>query len=399
MVEVSPLTPAARITGRLKHISHGREEADVATLQFVGLDAIRKSGGPMWPQRWARIRRSAEAFLRERLAPDDILVRGNDAFIIAFGEPAGPPARQTAARLAHELNRHLEKEGPPVPQVEMSVQTLGVSELAMSIAQGTPGRLASQREITTIEAVGEIDWRFHPVWDVKREVVSSYFASPHLTKTGARVRGYQFEDVDASRPDLVDLDVESIRVSERALQALREQRKRALIGISLHVSSLNYERGLSRILTGLDNCDPMLSVYRLIKIAGIEAGFPRMHLRSIVGSLRARVPKVAIAAAWHEPDVSGLMQCGPTAFGFAYPDHVAGALSATANGTLLSRFSAGVEAAHTEGIPLYVEGAIGPYLAKEFRAAGADYICSPVIWPPQPAPDTVVRWPSSLLPN
>jgi hypothetical protein len=153
------------------------------------------------------------------------------------------------------------------------------------------------------------------------------------------------------------------------------------------------------VLTALDSCDPQLSTYRLIKIAGLESGFPRMHLRTIVGQLRARAPKVVITAAWHEPDVAGLIQCGATAFGFAYPDHVAGALSANASGTLLARFSAGVEAAHVDGVPLYVEGAIGPHLAREFRAAGADYICSPVIWTPRPTPDEVQRWPATMLPN
>jgi hypothetical protein len=396
---VSGITPAARITGQIKKIVHGRDATDVATLQFTGLDEILHVAGTLWPQRWSRLRRLTEFFIRERLDPDDILVRGAEAFIIAFGTRTGPAVRQAVDELARELNLRLAKEEAPIAQVVASIKTIGVGDLAASIAQGTPGRIAPRQDTIVIPTLGEVGWRFHPVWDVRREVVSCYFASPHHADTGMRVRGYQYEDLDAVHPDFADLDVESIRVSERALQVLRDLRKRAVIGVSLHISTLNSEAGIARVLTELDNCDPTLSTYRLIKITGMASGFPRMHLRSIIGSLRARAPKVVLTAAWHEPDVAGLIQCGATAFGFAYPDHVAGALSATANGTLLARFSAGVEAAHVDGVPLYVEGAIGPYLAREFRTAGADYICSPVIWPPRAAPDAVTRWPSSMLPN
>jgi hypothetical protein len=66
---------------------------------------------------------------------------------------------------------------------------------------------------------------------------------------------------------------------------------------------------------------------------------------------------------------------------------------------MMARFRAGVEIAHAEGVPLHVEGAIGPHLARAFREAGADYICSPVIWAPKSEPDAMARWPSSLLPN
>jgi hypothetical protein len=399
MVGTVAITPAARISGQIKKIVHGRDQADVATLQFTGLDAILHSTGTLWPQRWSRLRRISESFIRDHLDPDDILVRGPEAFIIAFGTRTGPAVRMAANDLARELNERLAMEEAPIAQVSVLIRSIGVSDLAMSIAQGTPGRIAPRQDSVIIPSLGEVAWRFHPVWDVRREVVSCYFASPHHAETGVRVRGYQYEDLNDERPDFEDLDVESIRVSERALQLLREQRKRALVGVSLHISTLTSENGMARILAALDNCDPTLSTYRLIKIAGIESGFPRMHLRSIVGSLRARAPKVVLTAAWHEPDVAGLIQCGATAFGFAYPDHVAGALSANASGTLLARFGAGVDAAHAEGVPLYVEGAIGPYLAREFRTAGADYICSPVIWAPRAAPDAAMRWPSSMLPH
>src|SRR5690349_67143 len=99
MVGVSPLTPADRISSRLKQIGHGRDQADVATLQFVGLEAIQHAAGALWPQRWSRIRRLSEAFIRERLAPDDILVRGPEAFIIAFAQRTGQPVRDAALNL------------------------------------------------------------------------------------------------------------------------------------------------------------------------------------------------------------------------------------------------------------------------------------------------------------
>jgi hypothetical protein len=397
MVEVNMAAPAARVPSRLKRTVYNRDKTEVVTLQFTGLDAIQRVAGPLWLQRWSKIRRLSEVFIRERLHPGDIFMRGADAFVIAFGQRADAAAREAAAELTRELNERLAQEEPPAVQVASSIQLIRVTNPAAGASPWMRG--APHRDHIVIPAVGEVKWRFHPVWDTRRELVSCYFICPHHAKTDVRVRGYQYEDLDAGQPDFTDLDTETVRVSERALQTLNEQRKRALVGMSLHVSTLAGEAGMDRVLSALDTCDPLLSTYRLIKIAGIETGFPRMQLRSIIGALRARAPKVVVTAAWHEPDVAGLIQCGPTAFGFAYPGHVAGALSHTAAGTLLARFSAGVELAHADGVPLYVEGAIGPHLARQFLKAGADYICSPMIWAPRDQPDAVVRWPSSMLSN
>jgi hypothetical protein len=229
--------------------------------------------------------------------------------------------------------------------------------------------------------------------------VASYFVVPHDAATGERVCGYQFEEHSAPRLGLLELDIEGIKISERALYRLHERRKHSLIGISLHASSLATQRSRALPLAALDSCNPNFAVHRLIRIAGVEASFPLSSLRNITGLLRARVPKVVVAAAWHEPDVKGLVQCGGTAFGFAYPNQTAAALSETANGTLLSRFSAGVETAHAEGLPVYVEGAISAPLARKFQAAGADYICSPAVWRPRQEPDSGEYWPLSRLLN
>ncbi|MDP3739482.1 MAG: hypothetical protein Q8R02_18990 [Hyphomonadaceae bacterium] len=63
----------------------------------------------------------------------------------------------------------------------------------------------------------------------------------------------------------------------------------------------------------------------------------------------------------------------------------------------MSHLRHGADIAHTHGMSLYVEGAITPFLVLAFREAGADYLASPLIWTPQEAPDTAIKWPASRL--
>ncbi len=351
----------------------------MATLQITGLDAILHSAGTLWPQRWSRLRRIAESFIRDRLDPNDILVRGAEAFIIAFGTRTGPAVRMAANDLARELNERLAMEegadraGGGLDQEHRRLRPCDEHRAGHArthrAAAGLGDHPCSARSPGGSIRCGTSGARW-----------CRATSPPHHAETACGCAGYQYEDLNDERPDFEDLDVESIRVSERALQLLRDQRKRALVGVSLHISTLDDENGMARILTALDSCDPTLSTYRLLKIAGIESGFPRMHLRSIVGSLRARAPKVVLTAAWHEPDVAGLIQCGATAFGFALSRpcrrravgqrqrHAAGAVRRGRGRGACGGRAALCRRRHR------------PYLAREFRTAGADHICSPVIW-------------------
>jgi hypothetical protein len=131
-------TPVGHIAGQLKRFVHDRTEVDAVALKFVEIDSARAASGSLWPLRWWELRKTAETLIRERLAPQDALVRMTDGFVIAYSTMKGEAARHAATDLAEELNRRLRAEASFAPPLEVSPQTIAAADL---IAQERRDRL------------------------------------------------------------------------------------------------------------------------------------------------------------------------------------------------------------------------------------------------------------------
>lgn len=398
MTAIQTVTPVDRLADSLRRLVRGRSELDVAQFQFIGLDKVRIAYGDLWPKRRDRLFQIVEDYLLTRLDAGDILVRGIEGFLIVFGDRMGARADQAAKALASGINTYFVGIGErPAPELTVETRPIPAAQIARKLRDHGAAAEPLKVPAPALPTAAEVDWLFQPVWDARRELISSYFLLPHLKGSQRRVPGYQFETASGHTPNFADLDVASLDISEKSLRDLAQQGKRALIGVTIHIQSLMNGEISGRIMNRLISFDRSLARYRLIKIAGVGPGFPRLHLGHIVGSLKARVPLVVLTASWDEPNMASLVRTGPTAVGFAYPDGVAGALSAMAEGTLMSRFRAGADAAHSHGMALYAEGQIGLHLARELSAAGADYLSSPLIWRPQAEADGIRKWQATRL--
>lgn len=400
MTAIQTATPVDRLADSLRRLVRGRNELDVAQFQFMGFERLARAYGQAWPQRRDRFWQIAEIYLLNRLEEGDILVRGSEGFLVVFASRTGARAVFAAQSLADGVSEKFNGLGDgPAPELEVDTRAMPAPQVARKLREHGAAAEPVRHAPHAAPSPAQVDWLFQPVWDARREVISNYFLLPHLKGTTRRVPGYQFEPDQAGgrSSGFVDLDAASLDRSEAALRELAAQDKRALVGATIHIQSLMHAGTRDRIMSRFARFDHSLTRYRLLKIAGVGPGFPRLHLGHILGSLKARVPLVVLTASWDEPDMASLARTGPTAIGFAYPDGVAGALSTIAEGTLLSRFRAGADVAHAQGMSLYAEGQIGPSLARTLVETGADYISSPLIWKPQAEADGVSKWPASQL--
>lgn len=118
-------------------------------------------------------------------------------------------------------------------------------------------------------------------------MISSCFVVPTTKGANKRIRGYQFECMPpGERPDFAAIDEASLKISEQALRKLRGESKRCLIGMSLHINTLRREDTAGRFMSLLAGIDKSLARYGLIKITGVDPGFPKLQLAHIVGALR-----------------------------------------------------------------------------------------------------------------
>jgi hypothetical protein len=243
----------------------------------------------------------------------------------------------------------------------------------------------------------DLEWKFDPVWDVRREALSYWYVTPFNRATGARVPGYQFETGVAQTTHLLEIDEAAFWVAEQALQRLANVGKQALIGTTVHAHSLTSLASRARILATIERLNPDFHRFRIVKIAGVTHGFPRMYLKEIVGALRARLPNVVLLAAWDEPDVMSLLEPGLAGIGFVAPGSGVMSGPVVAIPAFMARVNEARRLAHGIRARFFVEGAVTKYLALKFAKAGVDNIASHAIWPTRAMAEGMERWPANRL--
>jgi hypothetical protein len=384
---------------RLRSIAKSRETIDVAQLQFVGLDKIQQAYGERWPAYKSRIQEAAESFLRKRMGEADVLVRGDGGFLLVLGSACGPEAHAVAAQLTQGLNAFFTGDFRETisPRFDSAVLNVSTKDLERNLARGA-GMPAPELAGSGLGgASAEFEWKFEPVWDVRREALSYWYATPVSTVTGLRPPGYQFEANAAHASQLVKIDEAGLWVAEQTLLDLAKAGRHALVGSVVHAQSLVNLASRARLFETIKRLNPELHRYRLIKIAGVSQGFPRMYVNEMIGALRSRVPNITMLASWDEPDLASLLHPGLSGLGFVVP--ASGLLAGPIVGipALMGRVNEAVRMAHGARIRFFAEGAVTKYLALKFAKAGVDNIASPGIWPLRASADGMARWSAGLL--
>lgn len=386
------------LLSRLRAVATGRESIDVAQLHFVGLADIQRAYGERWPEHRTRIQDAAESFLRNRVGGSDLLIRGESGFLVVLGAETGPKAHAVAAQLTHGLNAFFTGElgQAQAPRVSGAAHSMNTKDIERSVRGFQTDELVEAEPVERSGA-SDLEWRFDPVWDVRREALSYWYVTPFHRNTGARVPGYQFETGAAQTAHLLDIDEAAFWVAEQALQRLVNAGKQALIGTTIHARSLTSLASRARILATIERLNQDFHRFRIVKIAGVTHGFPRMYLKEIIGVLRSRLPNVVLLTAWDEPDVLSLLQPGLAGIGFVAPGSGVMSGPIIAIPALMARINEASKLAHGIRARFFVEGAVTKYLALKFAKAGVDNIASHAIWPARAMAEGMERWPADRL--
>jgi hypothetical protein len=384
------------LAAKLRVMAAGRDALDVARLQFVDLEEIRGAYGDRWPSQKARIHDIAESYLQKRIGADDILIAAGGGFLIIYGSAESAATDAATGAITHGLNEFFlgEVGETPAPQFGATKVAMPVKELAESL-----GEVDFIKGPPPIQApnLPTVDWRYQPVWDVRRETLASWYLTPYSRHDSVRLPGYHFESVVISPAQYCLIDEASLQVSEQTLKELIPLGRQVMIGASIHVSTMVNLGTRAKILSAIDKLDAGFFRYRVLKIAGVTPGFPRLYLNEIVSLLRARMNNVVISGAWDEGDIPGLLEAGPVAVGVTLPRSVVGPSPTVPIDNLIRKIAQDAQAVHNARMRFFVDGQIERSLAIRLVTAGADNIASPRIWPAGGAPTGMLKWPSSQL--
>jgi hypothetical protein len=373
---------------RIRRLANGRNTIDVARFQFIGLHEVRGRYGVRWNEKRDRVQQVARHFISQRISPDDVLIPAADGFLLVFGSQAGVLADAKAHRISAELNAFF------VGQPDLNDLQFEARHKSMSVddfAQAFGDLIAESHELATQAfdvAPGEIPIAYTPVWDARRGALTTFFVTPLDAATGYPL------DWDPLRRSHTDMDELKLKSSEDAIKKLFASGKRVLVGVALHISSLNNQQSMSRLLTAAAKFDKRLAKYRIIRISGVEPGFPRIYLEDVLRTLRTRMPNVAIGFNWSEPDIASVLKLQPAVIGFSLPP---GALGRHSQADVYARIHAAAELARHHNIPVGVEGDIAAEHALRFAQDGVQHMASPRLWPVRSGLTAAELWHASRL--
>lgn len=380
---------ALNLADRIRRLANGRNTIDVAQFQFIDLSEIRDRYGPRWPEKRDRVQRVAQHFIAKRMAPEDMLIPGADGFLVIFGSRAGALADAAAQRITQELNTFFLGAADDDADVRFSTwhKAMSIDDFAQTFGDLIAENARPSRPAK--DDPDQIAFGFTPVWDAKRGALTTYFVTP------VDAKGNSLDAVAETPARHLELDELKLKVSEESIRQAFASDRRAFVGTALHVSSLNNEAGIAKLYSVVSKFDKNLLQYRVVRITGVEPGFPRIYLEDIVRTMKTRVPKVAVGLNWMEPDILSVLRLEPAAVGFTLPP---GALSVYSRRTeLFARVHSAIDLVRPHGIPFYIDGDFTPDQAQRFAMDGVQLLASPRIWPVKPVLPAAEKWAAARL--
>lgn len=369
---------------RIRRLANGRATLDVAQFQFVGIADIRKRYGARWAEKRDRVGQVAADFISRRIAQDDVLIAGVDGFLLVFGAHAGRMAEQAASRISAELNTFFLGD-PDLDGIQISSQHHAMSIDDFAAAFGSM-LVKVQKAAGPCDTVG---MGFTPVWNARGGALSAFFVTPLEAATGAPL------DWDRGSHRHAEMDQRKLKASEIAMRSLWASGGRAIVGVAMHVSTLNSQQGIARIVQTMAEFDSRTARYRLLRVSCIEPGYPRIYLGDILRTMRPHALNIALGLDLNEPDLASIVKMQPTAIGFTISSRALDQAGPRAD--IHGKVAAAIELAKHHGVLVGVEGDLHAEHAMHFLQQGVSFICSPRIWPVRASLPSAELWPAARL--
>ena len=210
--ETLPRIGSPQLSANLTRILSHRDPTQAGSIHLMGLESLREKLGNRWEAASSRIQQLAEKLLDQHLGPTDAWFRhGNGAYVVVFATLGPEQARLICAKVVEELQTlllgHADTEtitvhtavheiGADVIFVPARLKDMLDGALHQSIQAArdaqVSGGAAAGRAAVAPQPVGPLTVKYRPVWDAKRQVLSTYIARCYRNRPGrSPVWGYE----------------------------------------------------------------------------------------------------------------------------------------------------------------------------------------------------------------
>lgn len=271
---------------------------ELCQIQFINIDLVRKQSGAQWNALKSKIFDIGAFFIEKRVHGKDIVLRCKDGFIVIFADAKPPPPAERAQSLSIEMNEFfIGEDAFRALSVRCNHMKLEPLELAAFLAgQGAeitdtaaaPPPVPSRPKPVEIDPLSNIEVIFEPVWDRKREVVTTNMALARGVhpQTGYALRGRGLCQGDNRRRLNARYDCSVLDGTIAELEAMRAAKRPAAFSVPIHLQTISRREARMEYFERLQNLPEHERRLLFFYIDGIEAGTPMSQIEDAFGTLR-----------------------------------------------------------------------------------------------------------------
>jgi hypothetical protein len=371
-------SPDAKLSTAL----NGRTRVSAGGFQLIGVADARLRLGAAWSRVEERVHEQVRKIIERRIAPNDVYFPcGPEDYVVVFADLDKTKAQFVCAKILEEVQRTLfgvvETQNIQVRTAVTEINgtmrlektTLADLLAAVTVEYSSDEELSAGPTVTTpvlpkAHSPEKASILYRPVWDVKNEVLSTYFSrrsATHLDAApnadGGPITGLEFAWLDA----------DELRLGIELLTELYENKFRFRLSFPVNFETL--AQTVPR-RTYLDACRSIPQHVRKLvafELVDLPSGVPYGRLAALTGMLAPFCGQIFATCRWHQVDFSQYARAGIRLINAVIPR---GADEKTVFSDL-DRFARSTENA---GLQSSVEGIGTASLALAAKAAGIGFI-------------------------
>jgi hypothetical protein len=386
---------AHSLKSRLAALVHGRSAIAAGSFHLVGLAEIRERLGANWDRVRDKVHRETRRIIERRIGAQDVYFAGGaDDYVLVFAVLGKSAAQLVCAKISQEVQRTMLGDSETqdistrtlVCEIDgnFRVERTQLSDLvAAAVAKATgsaptelvwadmPAPPASEPRAPALPKHAQSVIVYRPVWDVRREAVSTY-----LSRRGPTV--------GAGPDELSRLDLEALRVGIEMLADLYQSKFRLRLSFPVSFEAIS---SMSRLRSYLALCRTIPEHIRKLvafELVNLPIGVPNGRLTELAVALRPYCGLILATVDWRHADLSQFTKTGIRLVNAVIPP----GSNEKQSMAEMDRFAIAAEKAELQSA---IEGVGTSSLALAAKAAGLNFISGDRISPCVEAPHHMLR--------
>lgn len=420
----------------VREVLADRETVRAGRIQVLSMEAVKKRLGHAWPRFAGRVQEAARHAIQRELEPGDrFLSLGDGSYVLLFGKLDGEEARFRALSIVQRvLTRLFGEEAAADPRfrelVGARVAALDLDRLAVERADAggawlddrfdaaeppappaaepapDPAEPDYDRYFRWAEGFDttllpeELSFRFRPIWDARREALTTYACEIESarTRSGKAIdhRWIYAQEEDAR---IGHLDAQMLARVGQVLHGISAGRRPILLSLSLHYYTVDARQRRQAYLRQFRHLPEEHGRYLVLTLHGLPEGIPAARAQQLVAELRPHARQVVLRLNATACSDARLRPAGLRLFREAGFDAIGfDAAGLHRDEATLRRLLHGFAAAAAQAELLsFVMGLRSRPMTQEALAAGFSYINSEAIAGPVAEPSFMYRYTAADL--